>query len=156
MNTILKKEIELIRYVRLSILQLTEQLSADQMNFVQKKMNNNLIWNLGHLVFTQQMLCYGLGGLTPSVDTAYFSEFAPDTTPGRYISAEEILKIRAAFVYSLDQLAVDIEADKLQDYKSWSLPSGIVIDHIADALATNCVHEGRHFGVVISLTKLVS
>jgi len=155
MNTILKKEIELIRYVRLSSLQLTEQLSADQMNLVPEKMNNNLIWNLGHLVFTQQMLCYGLGGLTPSVDTAYFSEFAPDTTPGRYISAEEILKIRAALVDSLDKLASDIEVDKLQGYKPWELPSGIAIDNIADALATNGIHEGRHFGVVISLAKMV-
>ena len=156
METMLKKEIELVRYVRLSILQLTEQLTADQMNQVPDKMKNNLIWNLGHLVFTQQMLCYGLGGLTPAIDTACFSEFAPGTVPARYIREEEILKIRAALVNSFDKLAADIETDKLQGYTPWKLPAGIAIDNIGDALATNCIHEGRHFGVVISLTKMVS
>ena len=121
MNTMLKKEIELIRYVRLSILRLTGQLSEAQMNLVPDKMKNNLVWNLGHLVFTQQMLCYGLGGLPTTIDTAYFSEFAPDTVPTRHINGEEILKIREAFVESFDKLASDIEAGKLKDYKPWSI-----------------------------------
>lgn len=156
MNTMLKKEIELIRYVRLNILQLTTTLSEAQMNLVPDKMKNNLIWNLGHLVFTQQMLCYGLGGLPMNIDTAYFAEFAPDTAPTRQIGGAEILKIREAFMESFDKLASDIEANKLQDYEPWKLPTGIAIDNIADALVTNSIHEGRHFGVVISLAKLVS
>jgi len=152
----LKKEIELIRYVRLSVLHLTGTLSEAQMNLVPDKMKNNLIWNLGHLVFTQQMLCYGLGGLPTNIDTTYFSQFAPDTVPTRHIGEAEILKIREAFVDSFDKLAEDIEAGKLEDYKPWKLPTGIAINNIADALATNSIHEGRHFGVVISLVKLVS
>ncbi len=59
MNTMLQKELELVRYVRLSILKLTGSLDEEQMNRVPDKMKNNLIWNIGHLVFTQQMLCYG-------------------------------------------------------------------------------------------------
>lgn len=156
MNTMLKKELELVRYVRLSILKLTGHLTEAQMNEVPDKMKNNLIWNLGHMVFTQQMLCYGLGGLTPTTDEVYFSEFAPDSIPARYIKEDEILQIKTAFLDSFDSLWADIEADKLDGYTSWHLPSGIAIDNIADALATNSVHEGRHFGVVISLVKLVS
>jgi hypothetical protein len=152
----LQKELELIRYVRLSILKLTANLSEAQMNQVPDKMKNNLIWNLGHLVFTQQMLCYRLGGLTPDIDTDYFGEFAPDTIPARHIGQAEIIQIREAFVNTFEKLTSDIKAGIMQDYTTWTLPTGIAIDNIADALATNAIHEGRHFGVVISLAKLVS
>jgi len=151
----LKKELELVRYVRLSILKLTEQLTAEQMNLVPDKMKNNLVWNLGHLIFTQQMLCYGLGGLTPAIDTAYFSQFAPDTVPARFVSQEEIFHIREVFVDSFERLTSDIEAGKLEGYTPWKLPTGIAVDNIGDALATNSIHEGRHFGIVISLAKMI-
>jgi len=151
----LQKELELIHYVRSSILQLTDGLSATQMNFVPDKMKNNLVWNLGHMIFTQQMLCYGLGGLAPVIDVKHFAEFAPDTIPSRYVGQDEICSMRAVFRESFDLLTKDIAATKLDGYQAWSLPSGIAIDTIADALATTAIHEGRHFGVIISLVKLV-
>lgn len=154
MNTILKKEIELIRYVRHSILDITKDLSEEQLNHVPAGMKNNLIWNIGHMIFTQQMLCYKLGGLEPNIDIPYFAQFAPETTPLDPINNEGIEKIRTAFADAFERLALDITAGKLKSYKPWSLPSGIVISNFQDAMITNAIHEGRHFGVIISLTKL--
>lgn len=155
MNLILEKELELIAYVRHSVLKLTDGFSVEQMNRIPDKMKNNLVWNLGHMIFTQQMLCYGLGGLKPAIDTAYFAEFAPDTLPARHIGQEEIFRIRTTFEHSFECLVNDVEANNLDGYKPWKLPTGIAIDTIYDAMATNAIHEGRHFGVVISLAKLV-
>lgn len=156
MNSILQKELELIHYVRHSVLTLTGDMSVAQMNQVPGKMKNNLIWNLGHMVFTQQMLCYQLGGLAPAIDLACFSEFAPDTVPERNIGAAEIGRIKTVFMNAFEQLATDIEANKLNAYTPWTLPSGIVINTISDAMVTNAIHEGRHWGVMISLAKAVS
>lgn len=156
MEKVMKKELQLIRYVRLSILKLTEGLSAEQMNHIPEKMSNNLIWNIGHLVFTQQMLCYKLGGLVPTIDLEYFSAFAPDTVPQRIYNEADIDKIKLAFTEAFEQLATDVTENKLNGYVAWSLPTGIAIDTIEDAMATNAIHEGRHFGVAISLAKLVA
>jgi len=156
MNTKLKKEIELIRYVRHSILDLTKQLNEVQLNHIPTGMKNNLVWNIGHMVFTQQMLCYTLGGLKPTIDMSYFAQFAPETTPSDFVTQQEIEKIRATFTDAFERLAFDIASGKLESYKSWSLPSGITIDSFQDAMITNAIHEGRHFGVIISLAKLMS
>lgn len=152
----LKKELELIHYVRHSILDLIAGLSPEQMNLVPGPMKNNLIWNLGHLVFTQQMLCYQLGGITPTIDIPFFSQFAPDTHPGAFIGAAEIENIKRTFSEAFEKLTADISLGKLDHYAAWNLPSGIAIENIEDAMATNAVHEGRHFGVIISLIKLVT
>lgn len=156
MNTIMQKELELIQYVRTCILQLTEGLSVAQMNLVPDKMKNNLIWNIGHLVFTQQMLCYKLGGLTPTIDMEYFAQFAPDTIPQRIYDEEDIHIIKKAFLLAFEQLSSDVKSEKLNNYTAWILPTGIAINSIEDAMATNAIHEGRHFGVAISLVKLVA
>ncbi|QES88720.1 DinB family protein [Rhizosphaericola mali] len=153
MNSKLNKELELIRYVRNSVTKLIENLSLEELNVIPEHMNNNLIWNLGHMVFTQQMLCYKLGGLEPTIDVGFFAQFAPDTKPKRLISAEEIIKIKTAFHEAFEQLASDVQSCKLEAYQGWSLPSGITIDNFEDAMITNAIHEGRHFGVVISLVK---
>ena len=151
-----KKELELIRYVRHNILTLTENLTDEQLNRVPERMKNNLIWNLGHMVFTQQVLCYQLGGLQPTIDVAFFSQFAPGTIPEREMTVEEIARIRSVFTDAFEQLATDAQAGKQAAYASWSLPSGISIDGFGDAMTTNAIHEGRHFGVIISLAKLVT
>lgn len=156
MNQQLKKELELIRYVRKSILELTDNLTDEQLNYIPNRMSNNLIWNLGHMIFTQQILCYQLGGLEPTIDIAFFSRFAPGTVPERDITTEEIAKIRSVFIEAFEQLAAEVRAGKQTAYTSWSLPSGILIDNFGDAMTTNAIHEGRHFGVIISLTKLVT
>lgn len=152
----MQKELELIFYVRTSILKLTEGLSVVQMNHIPDKMNNNLIWNIGHLVFTQQMLCYNLGGLTPTIDLDYFAEFAPDTLPEKIYEEKDIQFIKKTFLSAFEQLSTDIESGNLTGYTGWSLPTGIRINNINDAMATNLVHEGRHFGIVISLAKQVA
>ncbi|GGH10169.1 DinB family protein [Pedobacter zeae] len=156
MQVKLEKELELIRYVRHSILETIADLSTEQMNLVPTNMKNNLIWNVGHLVFTQQMLCYQLGGITPTIDIPYFAQFSPDTHPGAFINDTEIEKIKDAFSEAFEKLADDVASGKLDHYAAWDLPSGIAIEGIEDAIATNAVHEGRHFGVIISLTKLVA
>ncbi len=156
MNNKLKKEIELIRYVRHSIIDLTDKLSVEQWNEIPDRMKNNLVWNVGHMVFTQQMLCYALGGLQPTIDMAFFGQFAPDTSPGSIVNHDDIARIKSTFSEAFEQLATDATAGRLESYKSWSLPSGISIDSFEDAMITNVIHEGRHFGVVISLAKQVS
>ncbi len=40
-----------------------DSFSLEELNKVPKEFNNNIIWNIAHLVVTQQLLTYNLSGL---------------------------------------------------------------------------------------------
>ncbi|WP_342083999.1 DinB family protein [Dyadobacter sp. OTU695] len=156
MNQELNKGLELIRYVRESILALTGGMSNEQLNEIPDGFNNNVAWNVGHILFTQQMLCYQLGGIRPAVDISLYARFAPGTRPEFLITAKELEKIWGALIGSIEQLEFDLQSGLFAGYAGWNLPSGIAIGSIQDAIMTSLVHEGRHLGVIIALSKIIA
>lgn len=54
----MKKELQLIRYVRKNIMNVIEGHSLEQLNTVPEKFNNNIAWNLAH--FGDHASKYGL------------------------------------------------------------------------------------------------
>lgn len=56
--------IPLLNATRQNILTLMQGLSADQLNKMSAGFNNNLIWNAGHVLVTQQLLYYKLSHKT--------------------------------------------------------------------------------------------
>ncbi|WAC00870.1 DinB family protein [Lacinutrix neustonica] len=47
-----------------------EELSLAQLNAIPNGFNNNVIWNIGHCIVTEQILVYKLSGLKPHVSEA--------------------------------------------------------------------------------------
>ena len=53
---------QLLKTTRTNFLNLLNEFSLEQINQIPQGFSNNLIWNFGHLVVTQQLLCYKLSG----------------------------------------------------------------------------------------------
>jgi uncharacterized damage-inducible protein DinB len=152
----MKKEIELIRYVRKNILNVIEGLNLEQLNKVPDKFNNNIGWNLAHLVITQQIMAYKLGGLPLNEGIEWYAEFAPGTKPDRELSQSEIDAIKQALITSIDTFEQDCQSGKFSEYTAWDLHGVMDVTGVEDATKITCVHEGRHYGVITTLAKLVS
>ena len=58
----MEKIIELIKATRNKLLSLVEELTTEEMNYIPTGFKNNLAWQIGHLVVSQQILCYKLAG----------------------------------------------------------------------------------------------
>ena len=147
--------IALIQYVRKSILQQVERFTTEQLNQIPAGFNNNLVWNLGHLLITQQQLCYKLGGFDMTVPADDFAAYSWNTRPDGYVSSPEVERIKALLLMSINQFEKDVTEGKFESYTPWVLPSGIAVNDISDALKVCMVHEGRHFGGVIALSKVI-
>ena len=59
----MKYHFETLNITRNNIINAIEGLSLEELNTVPKGFNNNVIWNVGHVVATQQLLCYKFSGL---------------------------------------------------------------------------------------------
>jgi hypothetical protein len=130
-------------------------LNPEQLNTIPEKLNNNIAWNLAHLIITQQSMAYKLGGLSLGTGMEWYAEFAPGTKSEQQLSQNEIEVIKHTLVSSIDQFEKDYQNDKFSNYTSWDLHGVMDFSGVEDATTITCVHEGRHYGVITSLVRLV-
>ncbi len=148
--------IEKIKRFRLFLLDQIAGLPAEQLNKIPAGYNNNIIWNMGHLICAQQSLCYFRAGQAITVEDRYFSPYRTGTKPETFIPAAEIETIKTLFLSTIDDLQVDLDKKIFQTYS----PSegilklyGIELKSIDDALEFLLYHEGFHSGYVIALKR---
>lgn len=151
MNT----QIERIKKIRAFLIGSISDLSADQLNEVPSGFNNNIIWNLGHLIAAQQGLCYIRAGVKPAVDEKFILLYKSGTKPEKSITGSEAEIIKKILLSSLDLFEADYQNSVFANYPSWTTRYGVELSNIDDALQFLLFHEGLHSGSVIALKKLV-
>ncbi len=149
----MKKEIERLKKTRIFLLGLLKDLSPAQLNEIPAGYNNNIIWNLGHLIASQQGLCYLRSGLTPVVDEKIIQLYKSQTKPEAPVSEEEITRIRQVALTALDQLEEDYQKNKFSSYESFTTRYDVTIKSIDDAIEFLLFHEGLHLGYIMALKR---
>ena len=152
----MNKNIDNIKKTRLFLLNAINDLSADQLNKIPAGFNNNIIWNLGHMIAAQQSICYIRAGVLPVVEKKYITEYKPGTKPEQHVDAAEIQKIKDLMLSTLDRLATDRETNVFCNYTTWTIHYGAKLASIDEAIVFLPYHEGLHSGIIITLKKLVS
>jgi len=153
------RRIDKIKKIRMFLIEQITDLTDEQLNKIPAGYNNNIIWNLAHLICAQQGLCYLRGGQQAIVPDKYIAPFFTNTKPERTIATEEIHEIKKLFLDTIDQLHLDYDKKIFGSY----VPSpnifkvyGIELKDIDDALDFLLYHEGYHSGYILALKKLVS
>jgi len=149
------KTIEIIKKQRAALLKLTEDLTIEQLNKVPAGFNNNIIWNLGHLVAAQQGICYRRAGVEMIVSEDYYNTYCPGSKPERFITEAELEEIKGLFNSTLDQFADDYDKKIFSDYSPWATRAGIDLTNIDDASRFLIFHEGLHSGVIMAQRRLL-
>jgi hypothetical protein len=154
----MNKNIEKLKGFRLYLLKQIEGLTAEQLNAIPAGHNNNIIWNLAHLMSAQQAMCYTRSGLPPAVDNKYTDPYLTGTRPEGIVSEQEIATLKELFINSIDQLQLDAERKIFQAYQpSVMIPQvyGFEVSNISEAIDYLLYHEGLHTGSILSLKRLV-
>lgn len=152
------EKIEKIRNLRLFLLRQLEGLATEQLTKIPAGFNNNIVWNLGHLICAEQSLCYGRAGQPLVVPDEYFSPYLPTTKPTRALNDAEITTLKELFISTIDQLAVDAAAGLFSRYTSSTMLQqvyGVSVDNLGDALSFLLYHEGLHAGYILALKHVV-
>ena len=113
--------------------------------------DNNIAWNLGHIIVTQQALHYRLSGqptVTTREDTAMFKT---GTSPADWSRRPDTTRLLALLVETRPKLQDDYAAGLFADFRPYTTSTGVVLQTIEDALAFNNFHEGLHLGAILAL-----
>jgi hypothetical protein len=149
------RQIANIKKIRNFLLAGIKDLTAGQLNKIPAGFNNNIIWNLGHMIAAQQGICYRRAGATPVITDDFWERFRTGSKPAVPVEATEIENIKNLFLSTIDQLEIDINTPVFDNYTSWTTRYGVEITSINEAVNFVPFHEGLHLGTIMSLKKLV-
>lgn len=133
-----------------------EHNSIEQLNKIPEGFNNNLIWNIGHVIVVQQRLVYGLCGLPMNVSNELFLKYKPGTKPEDDESKETVDLFKELLMSPIDQTIADFKSDKLQNYNEYTTSKGFHLASASDAITFNNYHEALHLGTMVSLLKFLN
>lgn len=151
----MKKEFDTLRASRKLMLKLVRNLNEEQLNSIPDGFSNNIIWNLGHLVVTQQMLWYGLANLDLLVPDEMVQKYKKGTTPTGTVHSEEIQTIKDLAITLPENSIADYNRGIFTSYSAYMTSVNVELATIIDAIKFNNYHEGLHVGAIMTLRKLV-
>ena len=146
---------EITRLSRKIIAEYLEHYTLEQLNKVPEGFNNNLIWNIGHIVVVQQMLVYNLSGLPMMVSQEMVEKYKRGTKPEHLISQAEVDEIRSLLFETINQTKADLNSKIFKTYTEFTTLSGFTMRNVEDALAFNYYHEAMHIGMMMSIRKFI-
>jgi DinB superfamily len=151
------KQFDITRMYRTGFINLIKDLPIEVLNDVPKGFNNNLVWNLGHVLVTQQALCYRLCQLPMplTISEDFFKSYMRGTKPEKFIEAAEVAFILEELVITIDTMEKQYHEGFFKDYQPYNLRANLPIPTIEDAIGFNATHEALHYGTALAIKKLV-
>lgn len=144
---------EVLKTTRNNCLKNIENLSDEQLLVIPQGHNNNILWNLGHIVSAQQGLCYGRAGLPMNISPDFIAFFRKGSAPSAWENSPSVKEVKELLISTADKLEQDYKAGLFQSYNEYPTSYGVTLKSIEDAIAFNNVHEGLHLGVIMALRK---
>ncbi|MHA7055649.1 DinB family protein [Aquimarina sp. M1] len=149
----MKDQLEITRTNRKLLAQILDNYSLEDLNKVPEGFSNNLIWNIAHVIVTQQLLVYKLSGLSMMIDDDMVNTYRKGTKAEGLTSNEEVENIKELLFSSVDKTEKDIEAKIFKKYQEYPTSTGFTLKSIKDAINFNNFHEGIHLGYILALRK---
>ncbi|MGB1241811.1 MAG: DinB family protein [Chitinophagales bacterium] len=147
----MEKQFNILEATRRNILATVEDLNLEKLNETPKGFNNNLIWNLGHVLVTQQLLCYGLSGVPMKVNNEMIAKYRKGTKPTGLVEEEEYFFIKTRLEETIEEIKMDISAGLFKEFKTYPTSYKVTLNSIEDAVIFNNIHEAMHLGYMMSL-----
>lgn len=152
----MSKTVNLILFSRKRMLELLAGLTPEQMNTVPPGFNNNLVWNIAHVIAVQQGLCYARAGLKTLIDPQMINDYQRGTFPKDHVTMDDIETIKQLAISTAEQFATDIKAGLFKGFPPFVLPAqNINLQTIEDAAEFILYHEGMHSGYIQALKRAI-
>jgi DinB superfamily len=138
-------------------LRLLESFTLEQLNKIPQGFSNNIIWNIAHIIVTQQILVYKLSGLTLLVSGEMEELYKNGSKPTCKTTQAEVDEIKNLLLATVAKTKSDFQTPNFfTNYNEFTTKStGFTIDSAKTALEFNNFHEGVHFGIMLQIKKFI-
>ena len=137
------------------VIEYFDKYSLEQLNRIPDGFSNNLIWNIGHIIVTQQALIYKSSDLQGYIPGELFGIYKPGTKPTGQTSEKEIYELKELLISLIEKTETDFYNGKFVKFNEKMTGTGFHLGSLKDALEFNNYHEGLHLGFMINIRKFV-
>lgn len=137
------------------ILNYLETYSLEQLNKIPEGFSNNLIWNIAHIIVSQQKLVYGLSGLPLHISQEMLEKYQNGSSPDRKATQEEVDEIKQLLTSLVNQTKLDYENGIFKEFNPYQTKTGFYLGTLQQAIEFNNYHEGIHYGNMMQIKKFV-
>ncbi|TWO33868.1 DinB family protein [Seonamhaeicola sediminis] len=148
--------LEILQKTRKSFKNFLEDTSLDNLNKIPEGHKNNIIWNIGHILVTEQLLAYKLSGLPTMVSDSLIEKYRKGSIPEGYVTQNEVDEIKGLLEVTIEKTAEDYKKGRFKNFNEYTVSTtGNTLTNIDESLQFILFHEGMHLGIVMSLLKAV-
>lgn len=130
-----------------------ENFSLEELNKIPQGFNNNMIWNIAHLIASQQVLVYKLSGLPTLISNEMIEMFRKGSRPERDLTQKEVDEMKGLLFSTIEKTIEDYKNGVFKSYQSYTTSTNSTLTNVEDALTFNIFHEGIHLGYILALKK---
>jgi len=127
--------------------------TKEHLLMIPENYNNNIFWNISHVLVTQQLLVYKLSKLQTRLDWALVKKYSKGTFPENDVSEEEIQQVAEALLATPRWTKEDYEKGIFKEYTPYTTSAKVTLNNVEDAIAFNIFHMGLHMGTVKAIQK---
>jgi len=151
----MKTQFEITLFNRKCILEIANSLSQEQLNTIPENYNNNIAWNIGHTLVTQQLLVYKLSGLPCLISDDTIAKYAKGSNPVTTMTSNEMQLLLDELIPIADKMEADYKAGIFNTYNKYTTSLGFELTDVDKAIQFSNYHEGMHLGIMMAIKKLV-
>lgn len=146
---------EVLLQLRNNTLKRVETLSTEQLNSIPEGHNNNIIWHIGHMMASQQSLCYSRSGAMPNLSLEFIDKYRKGTSPKGWDKPVLLEDIKPLFLSTAEVFETDYKGGKFNAYESYTTQAGATLTNIDEAITYSYGHENLHYGNILTMLKIV-
>ena len=132
-----------------------EKYSLEQLNTIPQGFSNNLIWNIAHIVVSQQKLVYTLSGLPMHISQDMMEKYQNGSKPDGKTTQEEVDQIKALLISTVNQTKSDFDNGIFKEFNPYQTKTGFYLGSLDEAIQFNNYHEAIHLGIMMQIKKFV-
>lgn len=144
-----------LRFVRDNTIKQVTGMSEEKLRLIPRGFNNNVLWNLGHILLVHEKFSFGLINEKMEMPKHFAELFGPGTKPenwGKQVPClDEIILLLSKQIDRIEQI-LELRADQKLE-KPFVTSAGLELSTVKECLSFCLYHEGMHFAVIKAIKQ---
>lgn len=133
-----------------------ENLTLDQLTKIPEGFNNNLLWNFGHIMVTQQLLVVGLSQSDKLIPDSLIEQYRKGSMAKDIINPQADLDYFVSNSVKLIERTQQMsEGNELGEFTPYQTSYGVELNSLKDAVVFNNLHEALHIGYMMAMKRVL-